>query len=400
MTLEFEKLIPKLESVAKRAVRQEIKRREVTTKIVAQLNQYADDWEAINDALADAKLKGDPHILRFARPLNENEPINVAIDCPPCPDQATLIATDGSQIMPDRHASFYYYLINVGGMVYFHGENGHLPDTFSLSELEYLGDDLESDISSGDVSVQRDLKEINTLASKLREYQDQPAPRLGILDQRLLYWPNRSGEKAEKIADEWMQAMTIIRHTQSFLCGFISRPNTNRVATMLRAIATKNEAEWKELGKRTIVNDANIFQAVLSKKGQRSKVFKDVSRPNDRFKELDPKNEVCFFYLNVGNSIARVDIPMWVAEDDNAIDNVHSLIYSQCELLGGYPYIITRADEMAVVGKQDQAELNAMIELNMQHQGITPMISPKQEGKDSARGGRTRHNGIGMRRMP
>lgn len=399
MTLEFEKLTAKLDHMAQRAVRQEEKRRKRTGFTVTKLEEYATAWETIADALDTAHMKADQKLFRAARPLDENEPINSAIDCPPLPKQATIIATDGSQIMPDRHAPFYYYLLNVGGMVYFHGENGRLPETFSLPELEYLGDDPSQDISSADVSIRRDIKEIETLASKLREYQDQPAPRLGILDQRLLYWPIGTGGAANKIVEQWTQAMTTIRQTGSALCGFISRPGTNRVATMLDAITVKNEAEWKELGKRTEVTDSSLFQAVLTRAGQRSKVFADVSPANKGFREQDPENEVCFFYLNVGNSIARVDIPMWVAQEDHAVDYVHALLYNQCELLGGYPYIITRADEMAVVGKQDQAELNFMIELNMQRQGISAEMTAKQEGKDLARAGKTRHEGVGIRRI-
>lgn len=122
-----------------------------------------------------------------------------------------------------------------------------------------------------------------------------------------------------------------------------------------------------------------------------------MSEPNQSFAEQDPANEVCFFYLNpgqVGKNIARVDVPRWVAEDEEAVTAVHSLIVDQCRILGDYPYVIARADEMAVVGRQDAAELNFMIDIVMERHGISEAITSKQGSKELARGSRTRHEGI------
>ncbi|MCA9932247.1 MAG: DNA double-strand break repair nuclease NurA, partial [Anaerolineales bacterium] len=119
--------------------------------------------------------------------------------------------------------------------------------------------------------------------------------------------------------------------------------------------------------------------------------------PNDSFAEQDPANEVNFFYLNPGSSgsqIARVDIPHWVAENPDDVAAVHALIISQCRIMGDYPYVLARADEMAVVGRQDASELNFMLDVIMQRHGITADITAKQGSKDLARGGRTRHEGL------
>jgi hypothetical protein len=157
---------------------------------------------------------------------------------------------------------------------------------------------------------------------------------------------------------------------------------------------------WRTLGTRQAsqgLTDRDIFGDLLAP-GQRSKVFVNVSPPNETFAAQDPDNEVCFFFLNPGSSgqqIARVDIPRWVAENPASVSAVHALIIDQCRLLGDYPYVIARADEMAVVGRRDASELNFMIDVIMERHGIHAGITAKQGSKEIARGGRTRHEGFG-----
>ena len=77
--------------------------------------------------------------------------------------------------------------------------------------------------------------------------------------------------------------------------------------------------------------------------------------------------------------------------DPAAVDAVHALIIDQCQILGDYPYVLARADEIAVVGRRDQENLNLMIDNVMLRHGITALATAKQGSKDIARAGRTRH---------
>ena len=107
--------------------------------------------------------------------------------------------------------------------------------------------------------------------------------------------------------------------------------------------------------------------------------------------------EANFIYLRTGEGnrqLARVDIPMWVARDEETVSEVHALIYDQCQILGSYPYVITRADEIAVVGRRDQEELEHRIALRLAEQGIDAQMTSKQQSKDFARSSKTRHERI------
>ncbi len=95
---------------------------------------------------------------------------------------------------------------------------------------------------------------------------------------------------------------------------------------------------------------------------------------------------------STARAIARVDIPRWVAEDPAAVAFVHGLIYDQCQLIGDYPYVLARADELAVVGRHDEMNLNLMIDGHMQRLGVPDsLLAAKAGSKEIARAGRTQH---------
>jgi hypothetical protein len=417
MSLEFEKLTNSLDQMAQAAVGRIKNRREMIAEMSETLKRYAEDWPAIEAALDRAAERADDKFYRGARPITQLFPLDACIDPLSPPEQATIIATDGSQIMPDRHAAHLYYLINVGGIIYRHGSGGHyggggqqgddgrVPEPFTVPELVYPTNDREAAdflIASGEVSVKRDLKEIGILADKAWENRKTEYPLLAVLDQRLLYWPVAGQEAASTTAArKWMAAMTKLNDSRASLAGYIDRPMTSGVINLLLALAGMDDPvfDWKSLGRSSLtggLTDAALFSRILGG-GQRSVVFVGVSQRNAQFAEHDPDNEVCFFYFNpgrTGQSIARVDIPMWVAREETAVTVVHALINHQCLILGDYPYVLARADELAVIGHQDHEELDFMIDLYMQRYGVEGHLTAKQGSKELARGGKTRHRGL------
>lgn len=404
MTLEFEKLTPDLEQMALTTGRRLELQRERLEVALETLKTNRTNWTAVSTALNLAQKQGDEKLYRSARPFDYEEALDAAINPPDLPLRATLIATDGSQIMPDRHAAYLYYLINVGGIVYHHGRS-LAPETFAFPQIEYPQDDAALDAfndSSGYVSIKRDLAEIETLAKQTFHHRHDSDLTLAILDQRLLYWPIGGAGIADNAAvTEWGSHMTAVHQTGALLCGYIDRPGTTAVVTLLKSITAVSDPSfnWRTLSTKQAsqgLTDRDIFGDLLQP-GQRSKVFVNVSPPNETFTAQDPDNEVCFFYINPasnGQQIARVDIPRWVAENPASVRAVHALIIDQCRLLGDYPYVLARADETAVVGRQDATELNFMIDVIMERHGIRAGLTAKQGSKDLARGGRTRHDGF------
>ena len=82
---------------------------------------------------------------------------------------------------------------------------------------------------------------------------------------------------------------------------------------------------------------------------------------NLEFKQRGVNFEIAFFYLNVGSEyqphVVRVDVPVWVARDHRAVNELHGLLLAQCRMQGRnpYPYVLTRAHELAVVSRATSA---------------------------------------------
>ncbi len=77
-----------------------------------------------------------------------------------------------------------------------------------------------------------------------------------------------------------------------------------------------------------------------------------------------------------------------------ALSAVHALIFDQCQILGSYPYVITRADEIAVVGRREQEELEHRIALRLAEKGVETRMTSKQQSKQFARSSKTRMKGF------
>lgn len=127
------------------------------------------------------------------------------------------------------------------------------------------------------------------------------------------------------------------------------------------------------------INDALLFQTHLPP-GTRSARFERTGRLPERYRLSG--HGIHFFYFNTGhqNQIARIEIPQWVGEDGEAMKALHAILLEQCSGLG-YPYVLIRAHECAVVSQGDRASLEAMIQGSFLAQGMQPHPSRKAQAK-------------------
>jgi hypothetical protein len=403
--LELEKLSSEVEKMAQGAYDLRQESGEFLEELLQKLAAHRTAWSKIDSSLRTAVGELGLKWYRSARPLDQREPLDAVIDAPPPPAQATLIASDGSQILPSRHGAYLYSVINIGTIVYYHGR-GCAPFQTTHPVIDYPNGEDEEDRFVDDgaiVNIRRDLAEIETLVEQAEIHGRDALPVLALLDQRLLYWPVGSGgnDEGKRVLNGWQAAMTQARKCNCLLAGYIDRPGKRSIITMLQTLdINKPGFDQNTLIKPpggASLTDIQLFRQLLKQPGQRSKVFVDISQQNEQFSHHDLDNEVCFFYLNSGapgRQLARVDIPMWVASDPALVDLVHSLVHNQCQIMGGYPYVLTRADELAVVGSRDRENLEMMIATAMERYGLYGSVTSKQSGKNVARAGRTRHTGV------
>jgi hypothetical protein len=91
-------------------------------------------------------------------------------------------------------------------------------------------------------------------------------------------------------------------------------------------------------------------------------------------------HRIQFFYLRVGRELARVEFPAWVA-DDGHLDLVHTLVYDQCKRGQGYPNVLARAHEQAVIHSDERRQLDMLIERLLLQADVPALRSTKAAAK-------------------
>jgi hypothetical protein len=96
---------------------------------------------------------------------------------------------------------------------------------------------------------------------------------------------------------------------------------------------------------------------------------------------------VSIAYLNVAHptrgetsAVARIETPGWVACREDWLDIAQAAIYANCEPTG-YPYVLARAHELALVTLREKAELDGLLQQVMLRNGMMPEISVKASNK-------------------
>jgi hypothetical protein len=317
-----------------------------------------------------------PELLAARLPLPEGQPAG------------TVIAADGSQINPDRHAEASYCLINVGAIVMQPG-TAEPPVTHITSRLIY-GDQLYSrgnPLTVNTVALMRDLNERHILA----ELSAAPSahPVITFTDGPLELWGSKDLEIKSTFQEHLQDYHAALRQLQqqgTITAGYVDRPAANLVVRLLEVALTPEEelenfAEQHPLGR---VSDLDLYAALLQP-GERSAVFAIQSNSARHYRE---ELALYFFYLNVSArkpKIARVEIPGWVAGSPDMVAALHAALYRQCQILGGraYPYILHRAHEVAVVTLDERDQVTQMIVQELRRRELAvDEKSPKQSLKE------------------
>lgn len=350
------------------------------------LDEHAEDILYLQLKVEEAAAKRG---LRCAVPVSE--PLNAHIPCSLPAPACTLFAADGSQVNPDPHDTVLYGLVNIGVFCIQPG-SGLVPSEITQSSLLY-GDALYSaggTASEDLISLLRDVRERETLAELA---QSVPSPVVTLTDGPLeLYHEPRQEKQFEIEFKNYLKALDDLAINDVITAGYVSRPRADLVIRLLSLASEGNQTDVESTG-FTGLTDTALFSALLAA-GERSAIFRLQSRSSGDYLG---RKALHFFYLNVGTTsrpaFARVEIPLWVADNPQHVKLLHSVLVEQAHLSGAipYPYPLIRAHEIAVVKMTDRQQLTRMIESELIRQGFTPgKKSEKQLHKEHSE--RTRMN--------
>jgi hypothetical protein len=329
--------------------------------------------------------------LRCALPVHE--PLNAHFPLPDLTLPLTILAADGSQINPDRHAEVEYSLVNVGAICTRLGSAQ--PPAITITSQLHAPDE-QSPMTDNRLALMRDLAERKMLADlafglepPVISFTDGPMELWGAKDTDSEYISEYQASLAE-----YLTVLQDLFQRHVVTAGYVDKPFAALLVRLLEVAAASDEElpDIRQFHPLRGVRDTDLLASLLAP-GERSAVFAIQSQSTKNY-----ANQLAlhFFYLNVGRPgkpwLARVETPAWVVASPALLDSLHAVLVDQCRILGArpYPYLLHRAHETAVVTHEEHDQVTQMITLELQHQGV-PLSgqSHKQALKDSA--GRTRY---------
>ena len=283
----------------------------------------------------------------------------------------TAIAADGSEVPINEDFFFPYYIINIGFIALKYGKNhfffadSNAKIYFEENELyEKVGD--KSFLVRGELlSSKMLLEESKKLEELLKDFYTVEVPVLALFDGTLIQWEIKETSETYKnnFVKNFQRMILKALQLKAPLAGYISGTRSRDVMEMIRIfLEMKGEDFDKQL--LSIIKDADIFKIIL-RKGERSAMF----RSNAPILNLY-KAPIYFFFLNVGSEVVRIEIPEFIAFDNDLLEITCALILSQSKKGGGYPVALKEAHEQAVIKSSERVFIEELFIDFLRKKGI------------------------------
>lgn len=338
------------------------------------------------DRVAEYTALGDSPWL-LAQPL---EPLGTAHPLPAIAPPYSVVATDGSQIAPSHHEIALCYLLNVGRILYTYG-TGELPLQDSRPFLYHRDEDMHPTIGRKRMSINeeliatfRNIKEREALSELAAMAVERGHPAVALVDGSLIQWMLESMPEdfQQKVLLDHLEALEELRQMGVPVAGYISNSRSADVVNLLRLVACpKAKLECGPCSqdappcesRHIPLADRRIWDRRLAP-GERSPVFRSSAKILEQYHH----HHVCFFYLHAGAEVARIEIPLWVAESPEWLNRIHALAYDQAQKGMGYPISLQEAHNKAVVAREDRAQFFSLLSTRLAQAGVRVAVSHKQ----------------------
>ncbi len=386
-------------------------------KVVQQIDSISResfiDTDALQETIENAQAALDRASRepdQFVTRLDENsnwvlwpvatplEPIGVKHSIAVAEDSYTVVAVDGSQIMPSHHEVHTCYLLNVGMALITYGAKlppllETIPKLYSRPEDLYpLVDRRRLHIDELYVSLERTIMELETLARESIKAKERGLPVLALYDGSLLPW------SVEKLPDGYQhsyigrmsEALSSLERESIPIIGYLSHSRGADIVNCLRILVCPYETshcrehcgdlneEDFPCSKVWPLSDRLLFKPHLQV-NQRSATFLSGASVS---KLLPREHRVCFTYMDIGEEIARLEFPRWLLNQEGQLHDALSMILSQCQKGMGYPVSLAESHHLAVIKGNDRDQFFELITRHLLTLGVSQIkTSPKQSKK-------------------
>lgn len=379
--LDLQQLRPHLNEFANYHAEHRESRKERLERAVEVLTGFEGDVEAIRMLIRQAE---ESFLVAGVR-----ERPAARRSTPSRPTPLTVVASDGSQIYPDRHLEPACYVLNISRIAFHYGTT-EAPVLDAVPFFRYRHDEWEDPVhqyieaaTAEVVSALRDEEELAQLLATASEQRVEGRPVLAVSDGTLIRWMlrgmrNRALE--QELIGRYTRLLAQFQARAVPLCSYISMPGNTEVVHLAHVLS----GEALEI--EGLV-DRQLFDLLLAP-GERSAMFESASHIQ---REYGAQDRICYFYLktcaeglsgaHLAPEVARVEMPQWVAEDPELLELVHATILSECRKGGGYPMILSEAHERAVIRSAEKDAFRTFLEQSLRRQNLQVNRSRKAVSK-------------------
>lgn len=387
--LNFSKLMPQLETLTPDVIAQDTDRSDAACQVLIDAQAHCESF--------NAKLLESEHLTFWplAMPL---EDFNGTWKVKPATDAHTVVAVDGSQIMPTQHEVYSCYLINVGQAVISYGKElpvvlDSSPILFhSLEDIYPLIDRRRLHVDDSYVAFERSLHELSMLRDLALQAQERALPAVAFVDGSLAIWAldKMSDSYQRYYLDRVTAILDSLRRSRVPLIGYISHSRSTDLLNMLRVwhcpYAVSNcesncghlqeddfpcSEIWPALDRNVLYRRLEPYErGPVAVVGTSSGIA------------LPEEHRRCFVYLHVGKEVARIEFPRWLFEDRELFEQTLEIVLAQAVKGSGYPVCVAEAHNMAVIRSADRSRFFALLAKHLVGVGVSRVkISPKETGK-------------------
>ncbi len=320
-------------------------------------------------------------------------PLDERVPPSPRPPSYTAMASDGAEIDPDRHGgSGDFYLINIGRVRIPYGQPGRQVEMRSVSALGYTDDDLfivdprdprrQVPMRDRHLDALRTVAELRALADLAEAEQDPNGPpSVALVDGTLLFSVLEERPRdflRTRFYTDFVFQLERLRRARVPVAAYASRSRGIDLVHLFRAVCGSTPlvcqvCQGAHACALRGLNDAHLIGRGLER-WERSGLFRVRSNVHDPYYGI---HRAYFFLLATGDETARVEVPEWVARDAALLRLLHAVLVDQCLKGFGYPAVLARADDRAVISLADREVLEAMVQQEMARRGLSTRPSAK-----------------------
>lgn len=266
----------------------------------------------------------------------------------------SVLAVDGSQVYPDRHQGTSCFLVNIGSVIVHYNQTQEKPVQFTSKPYVFTGQDHTVGAGQDLVDCLRQELEFKIGLEKSRELAlIVQHPFVFLFDGSLIFWHLESKDKNIKdlFLNKYITLLDSFYQSKLFAAGYISLPKSKELVNLIRLeLCNFNVEQCATIDSVAQLVDSTIAHFFLSPYSH-SIVFKS----NAKIGAYYPPHLIPhFFYMDVGAEIVRIEIPAWMAQDENCLRLITQIILDQATKGRGYPVALAEAHEQAVIKGPDR----------------------------------------------